>query len=178
MWPWSSLKTLRCGGNLDILLCHLNYLKDAVKAEGKRVEQTLQKAHQMAAWAVKASTTASFFTRTTLLWLRQMQEKIPAGDIHTHQDINKLLAAAEFSVNATLNAARFVPGPSVAVRHLLWLRHWQADNICPPSRGTNCLGSLWTSSWWSEGIRERSYHTSPGQPIPAPRLIFVTPLSG
>lgn len=74
-----------------------NELEDALKAEDKRAELTLWKAHQAAALAVKASTSASFFNRTSLLWLQQVQERVPAEYLCTHQDINKLMAAAEFS---------------------------------------------------------------------------------
>lgn len=58
-----------------------------------------------------------------------MVETIPASDSRSHQD-NKIVAAVEFSADATLNAARFAAksiGSSVTSRRLLWLRHWQAD---------------------------------------------------
>lgn len=45
----------------------LNDPEEALKAEDKRMEQTLLRAHQAATWAAKVSTAASLFNRT---WLR------------------------------------------------------------------------------------------------------------
>ncbi|XP_070605564.1 uncharacterized protein [Erythrolamprus reginae] len=107
-----------------------NDTDDALNAEDKRSEVTLRKVHLAAAWAIKSSLSASFFNRTSLLWLKEMQARIPATDLRTHQDIKKLIAAAEFSADATLNSAKFasrVIASSVKARRLLWLRHWQAD---------------------------------------------------
>lgn len=63
-------------------------LEDAFWAEDKRAKQSLRKAHQAAAWTIKGSTATSFFNRASLLWLRQLQERIPAGDTRSRQDIN------------------------------------------------------------------------------------------
>lgn len=65
--------------------------EDALRAEDKRAELTLRKAHQVAAWAVKAPMTASFFNKASLLWLWQMQKRVPAVDTCTHQNINNLV---------------------------------------------------------------------------------------
>lgn len=83
--------------------------------------------HQVAAWAIKGSTVASFFNITSLLWLKQLQDRVPMGDTRTHQDLNKLQAALEFSADATLNAARFVSKGHRFKCEFLWLRQWQAD---------------------------------------------------
>lgn len=98
--------------------------------EEKKAEKTLIKGHQASAWAIQASSVASFFNRATILWLRQLQARLPPSDQRSHQDLNKILAAVEFSADATLNAARFSAkaiGTSVTSRRLLWLRNWQAD---------------------------------------------------
>lgn len=50
---------------------------------------------------------ASFFIRAPLLWLKHMQERVLATEVRTHQDFNKIVAAAEFTVDATLNSAKF-----------------------------------------------------------------------
>ncbi|XP_070806291.1 uncharacterized protein [Pituophis catenifer annectens] len=103
---------------------------DALKPEDKRGEYALRNMHQAAAWAIKASTAASFFNRASLLWLRQMQARVPPSDLHLHQDINKLIAAMEFSADATLDTAKFASraiSSSVVARRLLWLHQWQAD---------------------------------------------------
>uniref|UniRef100_A0A2D4HWM5 Uncharacterized protein n=1 Tax=Micrurus lemniscatus lemniscatus TaxID=129467 RepID=A0A2D4HWM5_MICLE len=64
---------------------------DTLKTEDRRAELTLHRAHQVVAWAVKATTTASFFNRVSLLWLRQMQARAPCDDQRFHQDINKVI---------------------------------------------------------------------------------------
>lgn len=45
-------------------------LEENFHPEDKQSEQSLVKANQAAAWAVKASTAAPFFNRASLLWLR------------------------------------------------------------------------------------------------------------
>lgn len=46
--------------------------EESLHPEDKRSEQSLVKAHQAAAWAIKASTAVSFFNKASLLWLRQL----------------------------------------------------------------------------------------------------------
>lgn len=65
-------------------------LEETLKVEDKRAEQTLQRDYQANAWAIKASRVASIFTRASLIWLHQIEDRILAGDVRTHQDINKL----------------------------------------------------------------------------------------
>lgn len=96
----------------------------------KRLEHSLTKAHQAAAWAIKASSAASFFNRATLMWIKQLQNCLPVSDTRTHQDVNKIVAALEYSADTTLNASRFAGkaiGSNIISRRLLWLCHWQAD---------------------------------------------------
>lgn len=52
--------------------------------EDRRAEQALQRAHQGAAWAIFSSSTASSFNRATLLWLRQLQDKLSSEDTRIH----------------------------------------------------------------------------------------------
>lgn len=76
------------------------------------------------------STSASYFNRASLIWLKQLQERLPLADTRSHQDLNKLQVALEYSVDATLNAARFASkaiASNVTSRRLLWLHQWQAD---------------------------------------------------
>lgn len=59
-----------------------------------------------------------------------MQSRVSPEDSCLHQDINKLIAAAEFSADATLNSAKFASravASNITSRRLLWLQHWQAD---------------------------------------------------
>lgn len=94
------------------------------------MELTFRKTHQAAARAVKAATSTSFFTTASLLWLRQLQERLPPDDIRLHQDVNKLVAAVEYSADASLNAAKFASralASAVTSRRMFWLRNWRAD---------------------------------------------------
>lgn len=104
--------------------------EEAFQPEDRHTEQALKKVHQSAVWAVKASPVASFFNRASLLWLRQLQDKVLVADVCLHQDLNKLSAPLEFSVDATLGTVRFASkaiASFVASRRLLWLRQWQVD---------------------------------------------------
>ncbi|XP_060543266.1 uncharacterized protein LOC132710656 [Pantherophis guttatus] len=122
---------------------------EGFRPEERRSDQVLQKAFQSSSWAIKATTTASFFNRTTLLWLRQLQEKLAPGDTRIRQDLNKIVAAVQFSADSTLNAARFSTkslASAVTARRLLYLRHWQADArhkwrlASVPFKGTKLFG--------------------------------------
>uniref|UniRef100_A0A2D4J9D0 Lamina-associated polypeptide 2 alpha C-terminal domain-containing protein n=1 Tax=Micrurus lemniscatus lemniscatus TaxID=129467 RepID=A0A2D4J9D0_MICLE len=59
-----------------------------------------------------------------------MRDTIPATNIRAHQDVAKLIAAAEFSADATFNIVKFSSraiASQIAARRLFWLRHWQAN---------------------------------------------------
>lgn len=63
------------------------------------------------------------------MWLK-LQARLTPKDVRLHQDVNKLVAALEFSADATLAAAKFASraiATTVTSRRLLWRRHWQAD---------------------------------------------------
>lgn len=105
-----------------------------------RSDQVLQWAFQGAVWAIRSASTASFFNKMTLLWLRQLQENLVTEDIRVRQDLNKIITAVQFSADATLNAGQFTAkslASSVMARRLVWLRHWQAD-----ARHKWCLASV------------------------------------
>ncbi|XP_058015779.1 uncharacterized protein LOC131186316 [Ahaetulla prasina] len=103
---------------------------EALRPEDKRADQSLVKSHQASAWAIRSSMASSFFNRASIMWLRQLQGRLSSSDVRAHQDLNKVIAALEFSADSTLNAARFSAkaiGSTVTSRRLLWLRHWKAD---------------------------------------------------
>lgn len=100
------------------------------RTEDRKAELAFQKTHQAATWAVKTATSTSFFTRASLLWLRQLQERLPSENARLHQDVNQLVAAAEYVADASLNAVRFVSralSSAVTSLRLFWLRNWRAD---------------------------------------------------
>lgn len=57
--------------------------EEYLRPEDKRAEKTPIKGHQAAAWAVCTSTSASFFNRASLLWLRQLQDRLPPSDTNS-----------------------------------------------------------------------------------------------
>lgn len=75
---------------------------EGLKVKDKKMESSFLKAHLASAWIIKATTAASFFNRTSLMWLRQVLARIPPEDARLCQDINKLAAGVEFSADATL----------------------------------------------------------------------------
>ncbi|XP_013919965.1 PREDICTED: histone-arginine methyltransferase CARM1-like [Thamnophis sirtalis] len=78
-----------------------------LKADDRKAEMTLRKMFQSVAWAIKAAASASFFNLTAILWMEKIQERIPPEDVRLHQDLNKLVAVAQFLADATLNAMKF-----------------------------------------------------------------------
>lgn len=52
-------------------------IAEGLKAEDRKAEMSFRKTHQVAAWVIRAATEASFFIRTSLIWLHQMQERVP-----------------------------------------------------------------------------------------------------
>ncbi|XP_032068578.1 uncharacterized protein LOC116505453 [Thamnophis elegans] len=84
-----------------VLLAHL---LEGVKEEDKKAEKAFHKTHQAAAWAIKASSSGSFFNRASVIWLCELQAKLPAGDTRLRQDITKIIGASHYSADASLNA--------------------------------------------------------------------------
>ncbi|XP_032090898.1 uncharacterized protein C10orf67 homolog, mitochondrial isoform X1 [Thamnophis elegans] len=104
--------------------------EEALRPEDKRIEPTLVHSHQASAWSFRAGTSASFFSRSALLWLRQLQAKLPARDFRARRDINKIKVALEYTADASLDAARFAPktiASPIPTHRLLWLKQWQAE---------------------------------------------------
>ncbi|XP_029140291.1 dedicator of cytokinesis protein 1 [Protobothrops mucrosquamatus] len=103
---------------------------EALKAEDRKCESTYKRTHQAAAWVIKTATSASFFSRAALTWLRELQARIPVEDVRTHLDLSKMVAATEYVSDASLQAARFssrAMASNITGRRMLWLKHWQAD---------------------------------------------------
>lgn len=82
-------------------------LLEGLKAEDKKAEKACHKTHQAAAWSIRASTSASFFTRVSLLWLRQLRSNPPGEGSRWKHDLNRIIAAFEYSAEASLNTAKF-----------------------------------------------------------------------
>ncbi|XP_032092319.1 LOW QUALITY PROTEIN: extracellular calcium-sensing receptor-like [Thamnophis elegans] len=104
---------------------------NCLKPEDKKADIVLRKMFQAITWAIRAAGSASFFNRSMVLWLEQLRDRTPASEVRLLQDISKMLAATQFSADATLDAVKYASrsmSSSVASRRLLWLRHWQAES--------------------------------------------------
>ncbi|XP_070592839.1 uncharacterized protein [Erythrolamprus reginae] len=104
--------------------------EDLLKGEDRKIDQLLQKSHQSAAWAIKGATTSSFFARSMLIYIRQLQEQIPASDISAQQSLNKMFATCQLLADTTLYTSRFAAktmASSIAARRMTWLKKWQVD---------------------------------------------------
>lgn len=102
---------------------------DGLKADDRRAELAFRKAHQATSWAIRTATATSFFNRASLIWLRQLQEQLPPEEMRLHQDINKIVAATEYSADASLNSVKFASRALVSTitsRRLFWLWGWKA----------------------------------------------------
>lgn len=65
------------------------------------------------------------------MWIKQLHDRLPVSDTRAHQDANKIMAALEYSADATLNSSRFAAkaiGSSITSCRLLWLRQWHVDS--------------------------------------------------
>ncbi|XP_034281058.1 uncharacterized protein LOC117670189 [Pantherophis guttatus] len=105
--------------------------EDNLRPEDRRLEHSLVRSHQATAWSIRSTMAASFFNRASILWLKQLQARLPISDVRAQQDISKVIVALEYSADATLNSSRFAAkaiGSTVTSRRLLWLRQWQADS--------------------------------------------------
>lgn len=67
-----------------------------LQPEDKKFELSFKKDNQASAWAIQAATSASFFNRSSLLWLQQLQAQLPLNEAHLHQDLNKIIAQPSF----------------------------------------------------------------------------------
>ncbi|XP_013907846.1 PREDICTED: ribosomal RNA processing protein 36 homolog isoform X1 [Thamnophis sirtalis] len=122
---------------------------ESLNLEDKKAEASFRKTHLACAWAIRAATAASFFNRASLIWLRQILDRIPPEDSRLRWDINKLVTATEYSADATLDAAKFASralASNVTSRRIACLRHWEADMLSKwhlasaPFKGGNLFG--------------------------------------
>ncbi|XP_039218218.1 uncharacterized protein LOC120316552 isoform X2 [Crotalus tigris] len=124
---------------------------EALKSEDKKMDLIFWRAHQTSAWAIKAGITTSFFARTSLLWLCQLQLSIPPVEEKTHQNLRRLVAAAELMSDSSLHATNFSArgiAYNTGAHRLLWLKHWRADMkanwhlAAAPSKGGRLFGKV------------------------------------
>lgn len=51
--------------------------EDNLHLEDRRLEQSIVKSHLASAWAAKSAMAPSFFNRASILWIRQLQNRLP-----------------------------------------------------------------------------------------------------
>lgn len=117
-----------------------------LRPEDRKFDLSFRKTHQATAWAINATATLSFFNRSTILWLQQLQSRLPSSKVWLHQDLNKILAVTQLSSDATLNAAKYSSralASSITSRRLLWLKSWpefSGQLFAAPYMGTKLFG--------------------------------------
>ncbi|XP_061442298.1 uncharacterized protein LOC133365051 [Rhineura floridana] len=105
-----------------------SHLKDTTE---RRIDFALRKNHEATALAMRASASASIFSRASMMWLDDLLEDANPDPVALRRALLKLRKTAAFVADATLDAtqlgARAMTAQIVA-RRTLWLRHWQADS--------------------------------------------------
>uniref|UniRef100_A0ACB8FJI1 Uncharacterized protein n=1 Tax=Sphaerodactylus townsendi TaxID=933632 RepID=A0ACB8FJI1_9SAUR len=98
--------------------------------QDRRSDQFCKRTHEATAMAIRALATASIVSRASIVWARKVLELIPPTETKAIEGVNRMLKAANFVADATLDAVTFLPrslASSVATRQLLWLRAWQTN---------------------------------------------------
>uniref|UniRef100_A0ACB8FVY1 Uncharacterized protein n=1 Tax=Sphaerodactylus townsendi TaxID=933632 RepID=A0ACB8FVY1_9SAUR len=98
--------------------------------QDRRSEQFCKRTHEAAAMAIRASATASIVSRASIVWARKVLELLPPTETKAIEGVNRMLKAASFAADATLDSVTFSArsmASAVATRRLLWLRAWQTD---------------------------------------------------
>ncbi|XP_061454541.1 uncharacterized protein LOC133371298 [Rhineura floridana] len=103
-------------------------LQDATE---RRLDFALRKNHEATTFSMRASASASVFSRAAMMWLDDLLEDPNPDPTSIRRSLIKLRKTAAFVADATLDAnqlgARAMTAQIVA-RRTLWLRHWQADS--------------------------------------------------
>uniref|UniRef100_A0ACB8GD79 Uncharacterized protein n=1 Tax=Sphaerodactylus townsendi TaxID=933632 RepID=A0ACB8GD79_9SAUR len=100
------------------------------ETQDRRAEQFCKRIHEAAAMAIRASATASIVSKASIVWARKVLEILPPTETKAIGGVNRMLKAASFAADATLDSVTFSArsmASSVAAVGLLWLRAWQTD---------------------------------------------------
>lgn len=96
----------------------------------KRVDTALRRTHEAIAMTIKASVTTSMVCRAAIVWARKLLQLLPENNRRVLEGATRLLKAASFSSDASLDAATFASramASSAVARRGIWLRAWPAD---------------------------------------------------
>ncbi|XP_061491494.1 uncharacterized protein LOC133388926 [Rhineura floridana] len=105
-----------------------SHLKDATE---RRLDFALRKTHEAIAFSMRASTSASIFTRAAMMWLDDLIEDHNPDPASLRRSLLKLRKTAAFVADATLDANQLAAralAAQVVARRTLRLHHWQADS--------------------------------------------------
>ncbi|XP_061465045.1 uncharacterized protein LOC133376608 [Rhineura floridana] len=105
-----------------------SHLKDTTE---RRIDFALRKNHEATALAMRASASASIFSRASMMWLDDLLEDDNPDPVAFKRALLKLRKTAAFVADATLDATQLgarAMTTQIVARRTLWLRHWQADS--------------------------------------------------
>uniref|UniRef100_A0ACB8EKJ0 Uncharacterized protein n=1 Tax=Sphaerodactylus townsendi TaxID=933632 RepID=A0ACB8EKJ0_9SAUR len=75
--------------------------------QDRRSDQFCKRTHEATAMAIRASATASIVSRASIVWARKVLELIPPTETKAIEGVNRMLKAASFAADATLDAVTF-----------------------------------------------------------------------
>ncbi|XP_061480327.1 uncharacterized protein LOC133383498 isoform X3 [Rhineura floridana] len=105
-----------------------SHLKDTTE---RRIDFALRKNHEATALSMRASASASIFSRASMMWLDDLLEDDNPDPVAFKRALLKLRKTAAFVADATLDATQLgarAMTTQIVARRTLWLRHWQADS--------------------------------------------------
>ncbi|XP_061471530.1 E3 ubiquitin-protein ligase SMURF2 isoform X1 [Rhineura floridana] len=105
-----------------------SHLKDTTE---RRIDFALCKNHEATALSMRASASASIFSRASMMWLDDLLEDDNPDPVAFKRALLKLRKTAAFVADATLDATQLgarAMTTQIVARRTLWLRHWQADS--------------------------------------------------
>ncbi|XP_061439875.1 transmembrane anterior posterior transformation protein 1 homolog isoform X3 [Rhineura floridana] len=105
-----------------------SHLKDTAE---RRIDFALRKNHEATALSMRASSSASIFSRASMMWLDDLLEDTNPDPVALRRALLKLRKTAAFVADAALDATQLgarAMAAQIVARRTLWLRHWQADS--------------------------------------------------
>ncbi|XP_061438192.1 integrator complex subunit 13 isoform X3 [Rhineura floridana] len=105
-----------------------SHLKDATE---RRLDFALRKNHEATAFSMRASASASIFSRAAMMWLDDLLDDPNPDPVSLRRSLMKLRKTAAFVADATFDTNQLeaqAMAAQVVARWTLWLRHWQADS--------------------------------------------------
>lgn len=96
----------------------------------RKADFALKKAHEAAILSIKAAASDSIVSRASIVWMRKLVQLIPDEDCHAMEGANRVLKAACYTADATLDSMVFASksiSSAAAARRTLWLKAWHTS---------------------------------------------------